>query len=807
MTDKRIIGIDFGTSTSVIRVKSYQQNGQPINSKLDTKAVTFNNGVTTVPTLVQRVNDAFYFGHDAKVAKKGAELFRNFKLDLQSADAEKKEEAKKLTKEFFKYLYKEYHAQANGGHLGSIEEEESTIVSYPVKWNNETREFMLQAAKEAGFITVTGMDEAEAAIRAVTVQCEDLLKQKRYLVQNNPVNILLIDMGAGTTDLVLCRFTPGEKPKNEIITTWPKEGDLLFGGRETDEILKDYISGYIPDAFRKMLAPNLEANGTYKAWKEELVSPSLLAGNGVTEFSAADTLLQMMGSELDEFCLDRKEFENTAKNYLNSFPKLINGCLKSAGINGDQIDLVITTGGHSQWYFVKEFLSGKMSEFESVNLNRIKSDPNRIIGVSLPQETVALGLAYSGISSSFVAEDDTQQKAEETKNASEDEKVEKVENLGSLENKDKESEKAYSDAFSLLTDITGLEEVLKHTFEKVKAEKLDYSKETRDTTKEFFKNRYQLLCEEWPDRFQYENMTFIENAIEKMDFPKQDVHVNGSGTLKGGGKGAAVGAVAGSFIPVIGTAMGAVIGGTIGLMSGFGDDSTNTDNSILNTMNFVKETVLFELCNCFSEMEAKNKDTNNKKNKNISRTDFLCPVEDVFSISGRGTVVTGKIERGTVKVGDTVEIVGLSNQVKTAVIDGIEMYRKTCDSAKEGDNVGLLLKGIGRDEVKRGQVICKPGSVKAGKSFKAEIRFITKEEGGSTDPILESDRYLFSFRTLRIAAGTIKSSTGKGVNMPGEMDMFYVDLDKPVALEEGLHFVIRKGEKNIGVGNVIEISD
>ena len=635
MTDKRIIGIDFGTSTSVIRVKSYQQNEQPINSKLDTKAVTFNNGVTTVPTLVQRVNDAYYFGHDAKVAKKGAELFRNFKLDLQSADAEKKEEAKKFTKEFFKYLYKEYHAQANGGHLGSIEEEESTIVSYPAKWNNETREFMLQAAKEAGFVNVTGMDEAEAAIRAVTVQCEDLLKQKRYLVQNKPVNILLIDMGAGTTDLVLCRYTPGDNPKNEILTTWPKEGDVLFGGRETDEILKEYISRYIPDAFREMLTPNLEANGTYKAWKEELVSPSLLAGNPVTEFSAADTLLQMMGSELDEFSLDRKEFENTAKNYLNSFPKLINSCLKNGGIKGEQIDLVITTGGHSQWYFVREFLLCKMSEFEKINLGKIKSDPNRIIGVSLPQETVALGLAYSGISSSFVAEDDTRHDAEENKMDSKYEEVGKDKNVDPSGNNEKE---------------------------------------------------------------------------------------------------------------------------------------------------------------------------NQKTSKNINRTDFLCPVEDVFSISGRGTVVTGKIERGTVKVGDTVEIVGLSNQVKTAVIDGIEMYRKTCDSAKEGDNVGLLLKGIGRDEVERGQVFCKPGSVKAGKSLKAEIRFITKEEGGLTGPILESDRYQFFFRTSDFT-GTIISSTGKGVYMSGEMDIFYVDLVKPVALEEGLSFAVRKHGRNVGIGRVIEIPD
>ena len=418
MANERIIGIDFGTSTSVIRVKNYTLGGKPVNEKLDTKSVTFNNGATTVPTLVQKVNDAAYYGYDADVSKKNEEVFRNFKLNLQSADSAEREEAKKLTREFFGYLHKEYAAQSSGGHLGGSGETESTIVSYPVKWSDETRDFMLQAAKDAGFSNVTGMDEAEAAIRAVTVQCEDFLKQKRYLENGKPSNILLIDMGAGTTDLVLCRFTPGEQPKNEILCVWPKGGQVFFGGKEIDELLKTYIAPKIPDMFRENLLKNITLD-KFKAWKEETVSPALKRNENVTEFSAADTLLQFMGEELDAFDLNRGEFETYAAEYLNSFPALINGCLENAGISGDDIDLVLATGGHSQWYFVKKFLTGKMNEFDSISLDKIISDPGRIISVTLPQETVALGLVYSKISGSV---------AENTSAVREHKSTKKIEN-------------------------------------------------------------------------------------------------------------------------------------------------------------------------------------------------------------------------------------------------------------------------------------------------------------------------------------------------------------------------------------------
>lgn len=400
MANERIIGIDFGTSTSVMKVKSYKSDGKPLNGRIDTKSVAFNNGAVTVPTSIQSINSggAKYYGYDAEVLKENAEVFRNFKLNLQSEDIQKREEARALTKEFFAYLYDTYNGQSI--FLGDADDKETTIVSYPVKWKDETRKFMLQAAEDAGFSNVTGMDEAEAAIRAVTTLCVDLLKRRSYLVDGEPSNILLIDMGAGTTDIVLCSFIPGDKPQNEILCVWPKEGNVFFGGREADELLKNYIAPKIPNAYRETIIKNLEKNSTFKSWKETIVSPVLQSDKSVEDFGAANTLLQMLGTELEEFNLNRNEFEAFAADYLRNFPKLINDCLENGGISGDDIDMVIKTGGHSQWYFVDEMLTGRLNKFGEINISKIKSDPERIISVSLPQETVALGSVYSKISGS-----------------------------------------------------------------------------------------------------------------------------------------------------------------------------------------------------------------------------------------------------------------------------------------------------------------------------------------------------------------------------------------------------------------------
>ena len=183
--------------------------------------------------------------------------------------------------------------------------------------------------------------------------------------------------------------------------------------------------------------------------------------------------------------------------------------------------------------------------------------------------------------------------------------------------------------------------------------------------------------------------------------------------------------------------------------------------------------------------------------------DFLMPVEDVFSISGRGTVVTGKVERGTIKVGDEVEIVGLKSSKKTTVT-GIEMFRKLLDDAKAGDNAGVLLRGTKREEVERGQVLAKPGSITPHKKFVSEVYALTKEEGGRHTPFFSNYRPQFYFRTTDVT-GSIQLPEGVEMVMPGDNITMTVELIAPIAMEVGLRFAIREGGRTVGAGVVTEI--
>jgi elongation factor Tu len=182
---------------------------------------------------------------------------------------------------------------------------------------------------------------------------------------------------------------------------------------------------------------------------------------------------------------------------------------------------------------------------------------------------------------------------------------------------------------------------------------------------------------------------------------------------------------------------------------------------------------------------------------------FLMPIEDVFSISGRGTVVTGRIERGVVKVGEEVEIIGIRETQKT-VVTGVEMFRKLLDQGEAGDNVGCLLRGIGKDAVERGQVLCKPGSVMPHKRFKAEAYVLTKEEGGRHTPFFTNYRPQFYFRTTDVT-GVVTLPAGTEMVMPGDNVSFEVELITPIAMEEKLRFAIREGGRTVGAGVVSEI--
>jgi elongation factor Tu len=182
---------------------------------------------------------------------------------------------------------------------------------------------------------------------------------------------------------------------------------------------------------------------------------------------------------------------------------------------------------------------------------------------------------------------------------------------------------------------------------------------------------------------------------------------------------------------------------------------------------------------------------------------FLMPVEDVFSISGRGTVATGRIERGVVKVGDEVEIVGLRPTAKT-VVTGVEMFRKLLDSGEAGDNVGCLLRGTKREEIERGQVLAKPGSITPHTKFKAEAYILTKEEGGRHTPFFSNYRPQFYFRTTDVT-GTIKLPDGTEMVMPGDNITMEIELITPIAMDEGLRFAIREGGRTVGAGVVASI--
>ncbi|MFT6226203.1 MAG: elongation factor Tu, partial [Paracoccaceae bacterium] len=182
---------------------------------------------------------------------------------------------------------------------------------------------------------------------------------------------------------------------------------------------------------------------------------------------------------------------------------------------------------------------------------------------------------------------------------------------------------------------------------------------------------------------------------------------------------------------------------------------------------------------------------------------FLMPIEDVFSISGRGTVVTGRIERGVVTVGEEIEIVGIRDSKKT-IVTGVEMFRKLLDRGQAGDNVGALLRGIGRDDVERGQVLCKPGTVKPHTKFEAEAYILTKAEGGRHTPFFANYRPQFYFRTTDVT-GTVSLPEGTEMVMPGDNLKFEVELIAPIAMEEKLRFAIREGGRTVGAGVVSKI--
>jgi elongation factor Tu len=184
---------------------------------------------------------------------------------------------------------------------------------------------------------------------------------------------------------------------------------------------------------------------------------------------------------------------------------------------------------------------------------------------------------------------------------------------------------------------------------------------------------------------------------------------------------------------------------------------------------------------------------------------FLMPIEDVFTITGRGTVVTGRVEQGQIKIGDEVEIVGIHEKVEKTVVTGVEMFQKTLDAAQAGDNAGALLRGVKREEIERGQVLAKPGSITPHTNFDAEIYVLSKEEGGRHTPFFSKYRPQFYFRTTDVT-GEITLPEGQEMVMPGDNTQMTVELIQPIAMDEGLRFAVREGGRTVGAGVVTKIT-
>jgi elongation factor Tu len=183
---------------------------------------------------------------------------------------------------------------------------------------------------------------------------------------------------------------------------------------------------------------------------------------------------------------------------------------------------------------------------------------------------------------------------------------------------------------------------------------------------------------------------------------------------------------------------------------------------------------------------------------------FLMPIEDVFTITGRGTVVTGRIEQGQIKSGDEIEIVGIHEKTEKTVVTGLEMFNKTLDFAQAGDNAGALLRGTKREEVERGQVLAKPGSITPHTEFKAEVYVLSKDEGGRHTPFFNGYRPQFYFRTTDVT-GAIKLPEGQEMVMPGDNTNMEIDLGQPIAMDQGLRFAVREGGRTVGAGVVTEV--
>jgi molecular chaperone DnaK (HSP70) len=419
----RHIGIDFGTSTSVVCYKDYYADGTPLTPD-DPVAVKFTEHSNLIPTLVLEDAGNLYFGDDAerKAEYESGQLYSEFKMDLVGPEDSRHDKARELTLTFFARLYEQYLNNATSPVEATVEER--TYVSYPAKWPQAVRDLMVKTASAAGFPHVVGMTEPEAAMRyfltTKTGKYKEL-KDRSVIKEDHPVLVLLIDMGAGTSDFVLYRYTIRSDGRHEHVAlgTWPESvGDaeqrgVHLGGREIDARLFDSVikPGLPPGLLEKRGAA---FEGTLKSdtkkWKENVLAPELRAGNPVTQLpSRVAMLITYSDATPPAIGVDRVQFHVLFRDYLDHWINLVETLLQRTiepddYEEGQQVDLVILTGGHSQWYWVDDLLTGALPGCGAAALEMVRNDPGRIFRSGQPQETVARGMAMSGMANWFEAE-------------------------------------------------------------------------------------------------------------------------------------------------------------------------------------------------------------------------------------------------------------------------------------------------------------------------------------------------------------------------------------------------------------------
>lgn len=397
----RRIGIDFGTSTSVMMYKDYDENGEPLVEQRP--FVIGDDNSNTIPSVVlETTGGEKIFGKRAEGSEETGDLYVNFKMDLAS-EGEDYQQALALTEDFFRYLRQLFEAQLDDG---DAYDQEITCISYPAKWKKNVVEDMMEVARRAGFKNVQGMDEPTAAVNSLIYQNQKRLQENSLLKAGKDNHVLMIDMGAGTMDLVFCTYRPGADDPLKILLSWPESRfEDCFGGREIDEKLTEQSLIYLQQNGKDYSDRKETLRSRNKRWKEYELSRKL---NTDGRFSGAPSFIQNIlerdKDSMEEYpVLDRLGFEEACGELLQIFPKMVCDCSEALeekwGINlFEETELIILTGGNSAWYFVHDYLKGQRpSRYGYLQFKKIMENPERIFLMNRPQETVAYGLALSDV--------------------------------------------------------------------------------------------------------------------------------------------------------------------------------------------------------------------------------------------------------------------------------------------------------------------------------------------------------------------------------------------------------------------------